>query len=323
MELRFKSRKTSNRQRSIPVNFTPVKTLVTGGAGFIGSNLVDRLLSQGHEVVVIDNESAVSNSQFYWNLDAENHKLDINNYADILPLFEGVDYVFHTAAEARVQPSIIDPAISVKTNVLGTTNVLEASKVHKVKRVIYSMTSSVYGNSNPPPHVETQTPDCLSPYAVSKYAGEMLCRTYSRLYGLETASLRYFNVYGDREPSRGMYAPVVSKFINQKKAGEPLTIVGDGDQRRDFTHVQDVVSANILAMTFDGTLKGEVFNVGSGKNYSVNELANLISDNQTYIAERPGEARATLANNSKADIMLGWTPEYSIDKYISKALSAN
>ena len=183
------------------------------------------------------------------------------------------------------------------------------------------MTSSVYGNSNPAPHIENQPADCLSPYGISKYAGEMLCKNYAKLYGLETVSLRYFNVYGFREPSRGTYAPVVSKFLDQKRLGQPLTIVGDGEQRRDFTHIEDVIFANILSMQFEGHLLGEVFNIGSGKNYSINELAALISDNTTYLPSRPGEARETLANNSKALLVLGWEPTRKISNYISKALS--
>ena len=296
------------------------KVLVTGAAGFIGSNLVDKLIQLGHEVVAIDNESAVSNSQFYWNSEAKNHKLDITNLDSILDLFQDINYVFHTAAEARIQASINNPLLSVNTNIVGTTNVLQASRLAGVKRVIYSMTSSVYGNSNPVPLVETQAPDCLNPYSVSKYAGEQMCKLYSNLYKLETASLRYFNVYGHREPSKGPYAPVVSKFINQHKAGEFLTIVGDGEQRRDFTHIDDVVDANILAMTCETPLHGEVFNIGAGRNFSINELAQMISTKYQYLPERPGEARETLADNSKARNLLGWNPTRKLEDFIENQL---
>lgn len=299
------------------------KALVTGGAGFIGSNLVDKLLSLGHTVIVLDNESAISNSQFYWNPMAENHKVDITDYKAIEPLFAGVDYVFHAAAEARVQPSIENPSLSLATNVLGTANVLQASLNARVKRVIYSMTSSVYGNSNPTPNVETQTPDCMTPYSISKYTGEQLCRMYSNLYNLETVSLRYFNVYGFREPSKGIYAPVVSKFINQHKAGEFLTIVGDGEQRRDFTHIDDVVSANIAAMNYSEELKAEVFNIGAGRNFSINELAQIISNKYKYLSFRPGEARETLADNSKAKRVLHWIPQVRLEDYIKESLSSS
>lgn len=297
------------------------KVLVTGGAGFIGSNLVDQLISLDYEVVVIDNKSATSNSNFYWNIEAENHILDITNFNGIRALFDGVDYVFHTAAESRVQPSIENPALSVNTNVVGTVNVLEAAKLAGVKRVIFSTTSSIYGNKNPTPNVETQPIDCLTPYSVSKYAGEQLCRLYSVLYNLDTVSLRYFNVYGNREPSKGQYAPVISKFINQHKAGEFLTIVGDGEQRRDFTHVDDVVNANILAMTCKEPLRGDVFNIGAGSNFSVNEVAQLISSKYQYLPYRPGEARETLADNTKAREILGWTPSRKLEDFIAQSLS--
>lgn len=296
------------------------KVLVTGGAGFIGSNLVDRLIDLGHDVVALDNESANSNSQFYWNEKAKNYKADITDLDSIIDFFSGIDYVFHTAAEARIQPSIENPLLTINTNIVGTTNILQASKLFKVKRVIYSMTSSVYGNSNSVPFVETQPPDCLNPYSVSKYAGEQLCKLYSKLYNLETASLRYFNVYGNREPSKGHYAPVVSKFIKQHKAGEFLTIIGDGEQRRDFTHIDDVIDANILAMTCETPLHGEVFNIGAGRNFSINELAQMISTKYQYLPERPGEARETLADNSKARNLLGWTPTRKLEDFIKNQL---
>ena len=296
------------------------KVLVTGGAGFIGSNLVDRLIELGHEVVSIDNESAISNSRFYWNPKAENHKLDITNLNSILDLFQGIDYVFHTAAEARIQQSIENPLLVVNTNIVGTTNVLQASRLANVKRVIYSMTSSIYGNSNPLPLVETQPVECLTPYSISKYAGEQLCKLYSNLYDLETASLRYFNIYGHREPSKGHYATVITKFINQHKAGEFLTIIGDGEQRRDFTHIDDAIEANILAMTCETPLYGEIFNIGAGRNFSINELAQLISSKYQYLPMRPGEVRETLANNTKAKEILGWTPKRKLEDFIAQSL---
>lgn len=297
------------------------KVLVTGGAGFIGSHLVDKLITLGHQVVVIDNESAPTNSKFYWNPAAENYQLDITDYEKIAWLFSGVDYVFHTAAQSRVQSSIDSPLNSITTNVVGTGNVLEASKNAKVKRVIYSMTSSVYGSSEDVPHKETQPPSCLSPYAVSKYAGEQLCMIYANLYQLETVSLRYFNIYGDREPSSGPYATVISKFIEQHKAGDFLTIVGDGEQRRDFTNVKDAVEANIAAMNFSSTLYGEIFNIGTGRNFSVNELAQMISTKYRYLPLRPGEARVTLADSSKAKSILGWQPIHRLEDYLAQQLN--
>ncbi len=298
------------------------KVLVTGGAGFIGSNLVDKLITLGHQVLVIDNESATTNSKFYWNSAAENYNLDITDYEKIAWLFSGVDYVFHTAAQSRIQSSIESPFNSINTNVLGTVNVLEASKNAKVKRVIYSMTSSIYGLSEDDvPYKETRPPHCLTPYGVSKYAGEQLCVVYSNLHKLETVSLRYFNVYGNREPSSGPYATVVSKFIKQHKNGEFLTIIGDGEQRRDFTNVDDVIEANIAAMNFSSTLYGEIFNIGAGRNFSINELAQLISSKYQYIPPRPGESRVTLADNTKAKSILGWEPKVRLEEYIKQQLN--
>tara|TARA_B100000927_G_C16337467_1_gene417877 strand:- start:243 stop:800 length:558 start_codon:yes stop_codon:yes gene_type:complete len=184
---------------------------------------------------------------------------------------------------------------------------------------MYSSTSSGYG-MNQTPNVETQQDDCLNPYSVSKVNGEKLCKMYTDLFGLPTISFRYFNVYGERQPLRGQYAPVIGIFLRQRAAEEPLTIVGDGDQRRDFTHVSDVVSANILAATsdVDDSAFGQVYNVGTGENHSVNEIANLISDNQVNIPPRIGEARISLANNEKLRKTFGWKPTVKLDDWISQ-----
>ena len=227
-----------------------MKSLVTGGAGFIGSNLVDALIELGHEVVVIDNESAESNEEFYWNPKAQNYKYDIRDYENTRSLYDGVDYVFHIAAESRIQPAILNPIEAVSVNCVGTVTVLQCAREAEVKKVIYSSTSSGYGFNQPPNH-ENQPDDCLNPYSVSKVAGEKLCKMYTNLFGLKTVIFRYFNVYGERQPLRGQYAPVIGIFLRQRNDGEPLTIVGDGEQRRDFTHVSDVVQANILAVTKD------------------------------------------------------------------------
>jgi len=220
-----------------------MKSLVTGGAGFIGSNLVDRLLALGHEVVVIDNEYSDAHDQFYWNEQAQNYHYDIRDYDSTRPLYDGVDYVFHIAAEARIQPAIENPIEAVSINSVGTCTVLQCAREAGVKRVMYSSTSSAYGLKNELPNVETQPDDCLNPYSISKTNGEKLCSMYTELFGLPTVIFRYFNVYGERQPLRGQYAPVVGIFLRQRDAGEPLTIVGDGEQRRDFTYVGDVVNA--------------------------------------------------------------------------------
>lgn len=296
-----------------------VKSLVTGGAGFIGSNIVDKLLELGHEVVVIDNEYSDVHEQFYWNPKCKNYKLDIRDYEKTRILYDNVDYVFHTAAEARIQPAILNPIEAVSINSVGTCAVLQCSREANVKKVIYSSTSSAYG-MNPSPNVETQKDDCLNPYSVSKVNGEKLCSMYTKLFGLKTVILRYFNVYGNRHPLRGQYAPVIGIFLRQKSMGEKLTIVGDGEQRRDFTNVIDVVDANIKsALTdVDDEYYGNVYNVGTGINHSINEVAKLISDNKIHIEERIGESRITLANNSKIREVFGWTPKIKLEDWIEE-----
>jgi len=296
-----------------------IRSLVTGGAGFIGSHIVDHLLELGHEVIVIDNESAESNEKFYWNNSAKNYKYDIRDYKNTRPLYEGIDYVFHTAAEARIQPAILNPIEAVSINCVGTVTVLQCAREAGVKKVMYSSTSSGYG-FNEPPNDETQRDDCLNPYSVSKVSGEKLCSMYTNLFGLNTVVFRYFNVYGERSPISGQYAPVIGIFLRQRADKEPLTIVGDGEQRRDFTHVSDVVKANILAATkeVDDKCYGQLYNVGNGTNYSINEIANIISDNQVNIPPRIGEARTTLADNTKLKTTFGWEPEVNLMDWISQ-----
>ena len=294
------------------------KSLVTGGAGFIGSNLVDHLLELGHEVVVIDNEYSDAHDQFYWNSNANNYNYDIRDYENTRPLYDGVDYVFHTAAEARIQPAVENPIQAVSINSVGTCTVLQCAREAGVKRVMYSSTSSAYG-MNETPNVETQPDDCLNPYSVSKVNGEKLCTMYTNLFGLPTVIFRYFNVYGERQPLKGQYAPVIGIFLRQRDAGESLTIVGDGEQRRDFTHVSDVVNANVAAALtdVDTDVFGQVYNIGNGVNYSVNEIAEMISENTTYIPPRIGESRVTLANNSKMKETFGWEPKVNLSEWIS------
>ena len=294
-------------------------SLVTGGAGFIGSNLVDTLLEKGHDVTCIDNEHSDAHDQFYWNKKAWNVKGDIRDYDLMKELMGGVDYVFHLAAEARIQPAIMNPIEAVSINCVGTTTVLQVARECGVKRVMYSSTSSGYG-MNKSPNVETDPDDCLNPYSVSKVAGEKLCKMYTQLYGLQTVCFRYFNVYGERQPLRGQYAPVIGIFLRQKAAGEKLTIVGDGNQRRDFTHVSDVVRANIMAATkeVDSEAFGEVYNIGTGTNYSINQIARMIDWTITNIAPRPGEARISLANNQKMRTTFDWSPTVKLEDWIRK-----
>lgn len=296
-----------------------MKSLVTGGAGFIGSNLVDKLLELGHEVIVIDNEYSDVHDQFYWRQVSKNYTYDIRDYENTRPLYDGVDYVFHLAAEARIQPAILNPIEAVSINAVGTCTVLQCAREAGVKRVVYSSTSSAYGR-NEPANVETQVDDCLNPYSVSKVSGEKLCKMYTELYGLPTIIFRYFNVYGERQPLRGQYAPVVGIFLRQRANGEPLTIIGDGNQRRDFTYVGDVVNANILAATteVDSDAFGQVYNVGTGINYSINQIARMISNNTINIVPRPGETRLSLANNQKMKRTFNWQPQVKLEDWIKK-----
>lgn len=289
--------------------------LVTGGAGFIGSNLVDKLIEVGHNVVCVDNESAECHDQFYWNNSANNYKIDICNYEDMEAIFKNIDYVFHVASDARIQPAILNPKKSIENNVLGTLNMLELSRKNNVKRFIYSSTSSAYGKKSSIPNIETQPSDPLTPYSTAKVFGENLCRVYNNLYGVETVSFRYFNVYGNRQPLKGQYAPVIGLFQKQNNNSEPLTIVGDGTQRRDFTHVSDVIEANILALSMTSGF-GEVYNIGYGRNYSILEIANMISDNFVFIPPRQGEVSETLSYTEKFKIKTGWTPKISLADWI-------
>ena len=295
-----------------------IKSLVTGGAGFIGSNIVDRLISLEHEVVCIDNEYA-NNEKFYWNKKATNYKLDIADYQKIKTLFKSVDYVFHLAAESRIGAAIKNPLEAFEINILGTSNILQCSKENNIKRLIYSSTSAGYGLNNLP-NIETQLDDCLNPYSVSKIAAEKICKMYSDFYNLPTIILRYFNVYGERAPMKGQYAPVIGIFLRQKKEGCKLTIIGDGEQKRDFIYVGDVVEANICAALkkIDKKFFGQIFNVGSGKNISINNIAKMISNEVEYLPEREGEAKATLADIKKIKLILDWHPKMHLENWIKK-----
>tara|TARA_B100001057_G_scaffold165340_1_gene165884 strand:- start:823 stop:1722 length:900 start_codon:yes stop_codon:yes gene_type:complete len=295
-------------------------SLVTGGAGFIGSHIVEQLISLGHEVVVVDNEYS-DNENFYWRKDTYNINIDITDKA-LKNAFTNVDYVFHLAAEARIGPAIENPVNAVNINTIGTCNVLQCARDAGVKKVIYSSTSSGYG-LNSSPNDETQPDDCLNPYSVSKVAGEKICKMYTDLFGLKTVIFRYFNVFGERAPKKGQYAPVIGIFLRQLAAGEKLTIVGDGEQRRDFVYVKDVANANIMAAlsNADDEAYGQVYNVGSGKNYSVNDIASFISDNTINIPPRVGEARNSLANIDKIYKTFAWKPQIDVESWIREQLN--
>tara|TARA_B110000240_G_scaffold50977_1_gene58306 strand:- start:69 stop:983 length:915 start_codon:yes stop_codon:yes gene_type:complete len=293
------------------------KAIVTGGAGFIGSNLVDKLINMGVEVHIIDDLSTGFKKNI--NPKAIFHKMDISeidsrhNYYE----FKDTDVIFHCAALARVQPSIEDPVSFDKINIGGTLRLLKLAHDLKVKRFVYSASSSCYGNNKNFPTPETESTNPLSPYGLQKYVGEQYCKMFSEVYNLDTVSLRYFNVYGERMNLEGAYKLVIAIFADQMLKGKPLTINNNGEQRRDFTYVGDVVNANILAATHSKRLDGEVFNIGNGDNYSVNELADMFGGKKQY-GIKVIEPLKTLADNSKAKLDLGWIPTGDLPTWIKK-----
>jgi UDP-glucose 4-epimerase len=295
------------------------KVAVVGGAGFIGSNLVDKLLEKNLEVIVIDNLSTgklenINKKATFINLDIyENKDKEIAN------ALEGVDVVFHTAALARVQPSITDPVYFDKINSNGTVNLLKACVDAGVKRVVYSASSSCYGDATIFPTPESHPTNPLSPYGLQKYIGEQYCKMFSQVYDIDTVCLRYFNVYGERMNFEGAYKLVLAVFIDQFKKGKPLTITNTGDQRRDFTYVGDVVDANILAALHNKDLKGESFNIGNGDNFSVNEIADMFGGEKSYGIEVL-EPFQTLADNNKAKEILGWNPKGNLEHWLKSYL---
>jgi nucleoside-diphosphate-sugar epimerase len=296
------------------------KVVVTGGAGFIGSHVTKKLVEAGYDVFVIDNllagkvENLPKGVNFF--------KLDIRNLKDIKPVFVGAKYVYHFAAIPSVQYSIENPGETNEVNVGGTLSVLTAAKDAGVKRVVYSASSSVYGDVKKLPTTETEEAKPKSPYALQKYVGELYCKMFSEIYGLETVCLRYFNVYGDGQPSKGAYASVLAKFLDLKKQNKKLTIVGDGNQTRDFVNVSDVADANILAATSARAGKGESINIGTGKKYSVNEIAKIIGGLIEYLPPRI-EPKDSLADISLAKFLLDWRPKIDLEKGLKNLLQNN
>ena len=293
----------------------PKLSVVTGGAGFIGSNLVERLLERGDQVVVIDNESANTHDEVYWNPNAMNVKGDVTDFSLLKNACINADCIYHLAADISIQYSIENPTESYKNNVVGTLNVLEVARVLGIKKVVFSSTAAIYGSTSEP-CLETDRPDPLNPYSVSKLAGENLMKMYNDLYGIQTVSLRYFNVYGPRQAYKGQYAPVIGIFQKQKFEGKPLTIIGDGNQTRDFIHVADVAHANMMVAEKDVV---GVFNVGSGTEYSVNQIASLTNNphGTTTMPSREGEARRSISDNSKLK-NIGWQPRIGLEAWIAK-----
>ena len=280
------------------------KVLVTGGAGFIGSHLCEGLIARGLEVRVLDN---LSYGRREWvPRRAEFMEGDIRDAEACRRATAGVHGVFHLAAMSRSGPSQEQIELCTASNIVGTQNMLLAARDAGVKRFIYSGSSTYYG-SRPPPHRESDPPDLLNIYGVTKRVGEQYTLLFDQGFDLPSLVLRYFNVYGPRQPETGAYALVLGIFLKRRADGKVLEIHGDGHQRRDFVHVRDVVAANIAA--YESSLRGEVFNVGSGTSLSVKELADMISPTQVHVEGRKGDSLATLADISKIKAALGWEPK--------------
>jgi UDP-glucose 4-epimerase len=297
------------------------KTIVTGGAGFIGSHIVDRLLADGHEVLVLDNFSTgrpENLEQHRGNPRLTLVQADVSEHEAIAPRFQGVDWVFHLAALADIVPSIQTPLKYHRSNVDGTASVLEAARLAGVKRFVYAASSSCYGLPDEFPTSETAPIRTMYPYALTKYLGELCVMHWQKTYNLPCVSLRLFNVFGPRSRTSGTYGAVFGVFLAQKLAGKPFTVVGDGTQTRDFTFVTDVVDAFVKAAQSD--IQGEIMNVGSGGTYSVNRLVELLQGPVVYIPKRPGEPDCTFADTAKINRLLGWRPQVSFEQGVRTML---
>jgi len=296
-----------------------MKSIVTGGAGFIGSHLVDKLLSMGHEVIVLDNYSTGRKENLGHIIDRiKLVECDLSIKGDWIKEFENTDWVFHLASLADIVPSIQNPEGYFRSNVDATFYVLEAARNANVRRFIYSASSSCYGipDKYPTPEVSEIRPQY--PYALAKRMGEELVVHWAQLYSLPTISLRFFNVYGTRSRTSGTYGAVFGVFLAQKLANKPYTVVGDGNQTRDFTYVTDIVNALIVSAESDKVNK--IYNVGSDTTISINKIVELLGGEKIHIPKRPGEPDCTFADISKIKDELGWKPTISIEKGVSKVL---
>jgi nucleoside-diphosphate-sugar epimerase len=289
--------------------------LVTGGAGFIGSHLCEALLARGYTVRVLD--SLIYGKREWVPQACEFIEGDIRDAAACNRAAAGMEGVLHCAAMSRSGPSQDQIDVCTQSNITGTQNMLLAARDAGVKRFVYSGSSTYYG-SRPPPHREDDPPDLLNIYGLTKLVGEQYCMMFDKDFGLPCVALRYFNVYGPRQPQTGAYALVLGIFLRRAREGKVLEIHGDGSQRRDFVHVRDVVSANLKAL--ESNLRREVFNVGSGTSLSVKELANMISPNQVHTEGRKGDSLATLADISKIKVALDWTPKISFAEGLKELL---
>lgn len=298
-----------------------IKALVTGGAGFIGSHLVDKLLLEGYSVVVLDNFSTGRPENLNHQKNNNNLrvvKADISDLDSIKPYFEGIDHVFHLGALADIVPSIVNPLGYYRANVDGTFNVVESSRIHGIKKVVYAASSSCYGIPDNFPTKETAEIRPQYPYALTKFLGEQLVSHWGKVYKLPVVSLRLFNVYGPRSRTSGTYGAVFGVFLAQKLNNKPFTVVGDGKQTRDFVFVTDVANAFFMAANSD--CQQEAMNVGSGYTYSVNQLVRLLKGQVVYIPKRPGEPDCTFADTAKIKKLLGWAPKVSFEQGVSLIL---
>lgn len=295
-----------------------MKCLVTGGCGFIGSNLVDLLIQNNHDVKILDNLS----TGYINNLNKNAHfiNIDICDFDSIKSYFTNIDTVFHLAALPRVEPSIIDPLPYNKHNIEGTLSVLKASVDAGVNKFVFSSSSSIYGECGVDSVSEEKNKEPLSPYALQKLCCEEYCKLYSKLYNITTICLRYFNVYGNRQPTEGAYVPVVGIFARQLANSQPLTVTGDGNQTRDFVNVLDVANANLIAS--GSNVNGyNYYNVGGGKNYRIIDIAKFINDNIQFVPSRI-EPRTTLANIDKIKQELGWKPQIDLYDWIESHIKS-
>ena len=298
-----------------------MKSLITGGAGFIGSNLVDQLVKKGHQIIVLDNLSTGHLS----NLNQVKKKIkfvniDISRSGNsIYKYFKGVDWVFHIAGLADMLPSILNPNKYFQSNVVGTLNVLSASKMANVKKFVYAASASCYGDPEQYPTNEKSKIDPKYPYALTKFLGEELVMHWAQVYNMPNISLRFFNAYGPRSRTTGAYGAVFGVFLAQKLANKPLTIVGSGQQTRDFIHVYDLVNA-IFLVSKKKNIRGEIFNIGSGKETSVNKIAKIIGGKKINVPKRPGEPDRSLADIKKIKKKLNWKPMISIQSGIQELI---
>jgi UDP-glucose 4-epimerase len=294
------------------------RCLVTGGAGFIGSHVVDALISSEHEVTVVDNESSSSHDSFYWNKKSDNHRFNLCDYSKTAALFreKKPEYVFHLAAYSNIQEAIQNPRRTLENNFSSTMNVLDCTWLYGGKRLIFSSSASVYGSLDPP-LTESLAPDPLNPYAASKVMGENAVRSYYKVYGLGTVSLRYFNVYGERQPVRGAYVPVIGTFLDAKDGGRSLKIYGDGLQERDFIYVGDVARYNILCAFSDNKeILGGIINIGTGESHSILDIAKAVDWPIEFEPGRTGEVRTSRADTNRLKKLLKSPPEDRLKNWI-------